>query len=276
MDLINLIHKECCKANIKAFDKEGALKTLVELVDRNPGGKDLDKRVILQGLHAREEKGSTGIGGQIAIPHTEVPGLDEFLIVIATSARGVEFDSLDNKKVRMFFLILAPEGRASEHVKVLAGISRALSLSGVKQEILSAETETALYESFVRHLSGGKTTEEMKKKEEMNLLTVYLFDEDLIYDILELFLELGIEGANVTEAYGMGEYISNVPLFAGFLGFMNDRTNRSKEIKALLPESRVEAVVEGIEAITGDLDKTQGAAVIVTPVLMWKGTMKVM
>ncbi|OQY30901.1 MAG: hypothetical protein B6241_15150 [Spirochaetaceae bacterium 4572_59] len=110
----------------------------------------------------------------------------------------------------------------------------------------------------------------------MQLLSLVLFDLNLIYDILEMFLEKGFEGANITESYGMGEYISNVPLFAGFLGFMNDRTNRSKTIQVIVPQSRMGDVIEGIESITGDLDKKQGAALMVTPVILWKGTMKMM
>lgn len=274
MELIDIIHQDCCRAGIEADGKEGALKILTDLASRHEAMKELDREEVLRLIHKREAQGSTGIGSQLAIPHAAVPGLKDFVVAIATSHKGVEFESIDKKKVRLFFLILAPEGKASEHLKILANISRTLSLPGVKHELLGAETETSLFESFVRHLSGGET--ELKKKEEMSLLTLYLFDEDLIYDILELFLQLGIEGANIAESYGMGEYISNVPLFAGFLGFMNGKTNRSKQIQALIPRSRVEKIVEGIESITGDLDKKEGAALMITPVLLWKGTMKVM
>ena len=274
MDLIDIVHQEYTMANIRAAGKEEALALLVEIARRLPPLSDISPDIILSGLHEREKKGSTGIGGHIAIPHTAVPGLDRFTVIIATSRKGIEFESIDRKKVRLFFMILAPEDRAADHLKVLANISRTLSLPGVKQELLAAESSTALFESFVRHLGGEGSGK--KATEKLELLTVYLFDEELIYDILELFIQLGIEGANVADAYGMGEYISNVPLFAGFLGFMNVRTNRSKEIKAVVPESQVDSVIEGIEAITGDLSKTQGAAVLVTPILKMKGSMKMM
>ena len=66
------------------------------------------------------------------------------------------------------------------------------------------------------------------------------------------------------------------PSLQGFLSFMNDRTNRSKTIQALIPDESISDVVEGIEAITGDLDKKQGAALFVTAVSLWKGTMKML
>lgn len=274
MELIDIIHQDCCKAGIEADGKEAALEILTDLAHRHEAMEGLDREEILKQIREREIQGSTGIGNQLAIPHAAIPGLKEFVVAIATSHKGVEFDSIDKKRVRLFFLILAPEGMASDHLKILANISRTLSLPGVRPELLAAETKTSLFESFVRHLSGGET--ELMKKEKMSLLTLYLFDEEIIYDILELFLQMGIEGANISDSYGMGEYISNVPLFAGFLGFMSQKNNRSKQIQALIPHSRVEKIVEGIESITGDLDKKQGAALMITPVQLWKGTMKMM
>jgi PTS system nitrogen regulatory IIA component len=275
MDIQNMFNQECCKANINTTGKRDTLELLADLALKHPSAARVDKTVLMERLLAREEKGSTGIGNQLAIPHSEIPNLESFVVVMATSARGVEFDSIDDKKARLFFMILAPEGEAPNHLKVLAMISRTLSLPGVKPEILAAPTETALFEGFMGRLNPEQSAK-TKLKEEMSLLFLVLFDLDLIYDILEMFLQKGIEGANVTDSYGMGEYISNVPLFAGFLGFMNDRTNRSKTIQVLIPKTSVESVVEGIESITGDLDKKQGAALFVTPVQMWKGTMKMM
>jgi len=277
MDLQNMFHPECVKANIAGARKDDILKSLAKLAMKHPAAAGVDRDVLMTRLYEREEKGSTGIGSQLAIPHCQVPGLEQFVISLATSQKGVEYESIDNKKARLFFMILAPEGQAADHLKVLALISRTLSLPNVRQEMLAAPTETALYEAFMTRVApDGGTAPQKKEKEEMSLLSLVLFDLDLIYDILEMFLQNGIEGANITESYGMGEYISNVPLFAGFLGFMNDRTNRSKTIQALIPKSSINTIVEGIESITGDLDKKQGAALFITPVQLWKGTMKMM
>ncbi len=47
----------------------------------------------------------------------------------------------------------------------------------------------------------------------MKLLYVVLYIEDFIYDILEFFIEMGNDGTTIIESSGMGEYISNVPMF---------------------------------------------------------------
>ena len=275
MDMLKMLHPDSCQPNIPATNKQAVLETLADLALKNPNAADASRDVLMKRLLEREEQGSTGIGNQLAIPHCQVPGLKNFVIALATSAKGVDYEAIDGKKSRLFFMILAPEGEAASHLKVLAHISRTLSLPGVRPEILAAPTELALFEAFMSK-ANPEGTAELKKREEMSLLTLILFDKDLIYDVLEMFLQKGIEGATINDSYGMGEYISNVPLFAGFLGFMNDRTNRSKTLKALIPTAAMNSIVEGIEAITGDLDKKQGAALFITPVQLWKGTMKMM
>ncbi len=271
-----MIHPDSCKANIAGNTKKEILENLADLAMKHPAASQVDRAELMKRIYEREEKGSTGIGSQLAIPHSEVPGLAEFVVIIATSQKGVDFEAIDSKKARLFFMILAPPGEASDHLKILAMISRTLSLPGVRPAMLAAPTETALFEAFMANVRPSGAAPKTEKKEDMSLLSLVLFDLDLIYDILEMFLQKGIEGANITESYGMGEYISNVPLFAGFLGFMNDRTNRSKTIQVLIPQSRVGDLVEGIESITGDLDKKQGAALFVSPVSLYKGTMKMM
>ena len=93
---------------------------------------------------------------------------------------------------------------------------------------------------------------------------------------MDVVIEEGIDGATILESSGMGHYISNIPLFASFIGFMNEDRNRSNTILATVPESRVERMVKGIEEITGDLDKTQGAMIMVMDVAFSKGSMKMM
>ena len=274
MDLIKLINKKGCKTNIKGKDKVTIIKNLVKLSLDSPVMEGIEENIILNLLMDREKQGSTGIGEQIAIPHAGIPGLKEFVVCMATSKKGLDFNSIDKKKVRLFFLILGPEGKATKHLQILAAISRIISHLKVKNELLQAPTETALFESFIRHTHAIKAA--TGTKENLKLLTIILFDQTLIYSLLELFLQEGIDGCNITESSGMGEYISNVPLFAGFLGFMNEMTNKSKTIQAMIPESRVDEIIEGIENITGDLDTTQGAMLFITSVERWKGSMKMM
>jgi nitrogen PTS system EIIA component len=209
------------------------------------------------------------------MPHARIKGIDKFLVFIITSIKGVDFDSLDKKKVKLIFVILGPAEAVQDHLKILATISRTLGSSvAVRNEIKKAKTNTALYEAFVRH--SRLSTGDREKNRKMKLLYVVLYIEDFLYDILEFFIEMGIEGTTIIESSGMGEYISNVPMFAEFIGFMKENKNRSKTLMTLIPEHKLDDIIEGIEEITGDLDKKQGAMIIVTDISFVKGTMKMM
>lgn len=50
----------------------------------------------------------------------------------------------------------------------------------------------------------------------MVLLMIILTREEILEDLLEAFLEIGITGGTVIDAHGMGEILSrDVPIFAG-------------------------------------------------------------
>ncbi len=275
MELIEIIDRKCCVVNFKASTKDDVLQKISEIAVRSPLLEKIGQESLFNQLKTREEQGSTGFGDGIAMPHARIKGMEKFLVFIITSTKGVEFDSLDKKKVKLIFVILGPAEAVQDHLKILATISRTLgSSAGVRNEMMKAQTNTALYEAFIRHsrLSTGGSA----KTRKMKLLYVVLYIEDFLYDILEFFIEMGIEGTTIIESSGMGEYISNVPMFAEFISFMKENKNRSKTLMTLVPEDKMDDLIEGIEEITGDLDKKQGAMIIVTDISFFKGTMKMM
>ncbi len=275
MDLAAIFISASCSVNLKAKNKEGAIESLAALASRSGKTGAASEKAIAVALSERESQGSTGFGDEIAIPHARVAGLDDFIVFIAHAPKGVDFDSLDKKKVKLFFVILGPEDRPSEHVQILAALSRSLSGTTLKKELLAAGTTEIMTESFLRH-SGEKHDDTPTRKQKMKLLILILYMEDFIYHILEYFLEEGIEGATILDSSGMGQYISNIPLFATFIGFMNEQKNRSNIILATIPADREDELIKGIEAITGDLDKKQGAMLMTLDIGHWKGTMKMM
>lgn len=272
MDLYNILDEQACTVNFKAKDKIDALKKIASIAAHTPSLQGYSEELIFQKLQERELKGTTGFGKGVAIPHTRIDGMTDFLLFIVTSPKGVNFKSIDHKKVHLFFVLVGPSTNVSEHLKILASISRLLSQSGFKKELVKAPSRIALYEAFIRNTRMEDKAEIKIKK--YKLLHIILYVEEFLYDILEYLLENGIEGATIIESYGMGQYISNIPLFASFIGFMKENKNQSKTIITLIPETQEQKLIEGIEKITGDLNKKQGAMVFTQEVSFSKGTMK--
>ena len=124
MKIMDFLNKKAITADLKATDKDGVIKELVELL-ANAGDID-NKEEMIKAVLAREGLGSTGIGQGIGIPHAKTPNVKSLVAAFGLSQKGVNFDSLDGEPVHIFFLLVAPEESAGPHLKSLARISRML------------------------------------------------------------------------------------------------------------------------------------------------------
>jgi len=273
MNFYEITCEAACAANVPARHREDLLRVCAKQAMHAPALKALGEDRIYEALLSREHQGSTGFGGGAAIPHARFDELEEFVFFIVTSRHPIDFEAVDNKRVSVFFVLVGPSTQVKEHLKALAGVSTVVSRTNVVNELRLAAGGGVLYEGFL-----SKTRDEKPRKFQKNqkLLVVILYEDDLFYDLLEYFLEEGIDGATVIDSVGMGQYISNIPLFSSFVSFMNEDHNRSRTILATVPEGLVQQVVQGIETLTGDLDKNQGAMIMVLDLAFTKGSMKMM
>lgn len=123
-------------AELRGTGKKDVLAELTEaLVAANPS---LNREEVIRVLLERERLGSTGIGDGVAIPHGKLKHLDRQLIAFGLSRKGVEFDAMDGKPARLFFLLIAPEDAVGVHLKTLARISKLLKAPLVRERLLSA------------------------------------------------------------------------------------------------------------------------------------------
>lgn len=147
MNIQDMLKKEFIVENLKSRTKK---EVLVELSDVfSHGNTDIDRNTVIEVLLEREKLGSTGIGDGIAIPHGKLADLEKLIISFGKSATGVDFDSLDGKPVHIFFLLLAPENSAGQHLKALARISRMLKDVPFRESLLKAETSEDAYNLIV-------------------------------------------------------------------------------------------------------------------------------
>mgnify|MGYP000097261832 FL=1 len=102
--LEKLLSEERVKIGMKAKNKDEALEELVDLLKLPQNSKN----IILEALKKREVIGSTGIGRGIAIPHTRSTIVNDVYLAIGVSKEGIDFQSVDNQPVRLFFLLVAP------------------------------------------------------------------------------------------------------------------------------------------------------------------------
>lgn len=128
--------------NIDAGSKKQAFQHMVEAVAGHIGA---DADALMTALIDRERIGSTGIGNGVAIPHIKVAGLEKPFGVLARLEKPVDYDAIDGLPVDIVFMLLAPqESRTTQHLKLLAQVSRLLKDGKTCNGIRSAETRDSI------------------------------------------------------------------------------------------------------------------------------------
>jgi mannitol/fructose-specific phosphotransferase system IIA component (Ntr-type) len=134
--LSELLSAERVKVPLDSRTKSDVLKELVELV--TSGREDRDAGAILSSVREREMVLSTGVGGGVAIPHGKTPHIDQLVLAAGVAPEPIDFDALDGKPVRLFFLLVGPESASGAHVKALSRISRLLRRESLRTDLLVA------------------------------------------------------------------------------------------------------------------------------------------
>jgi len=142
MKILDVLHKETIIPDMKSRTKIEVLDELVAPVARLTA---VDRDELVNVLLERERLGSTGIGGGIGIPHGKVKHLDNLIVGIGLSRKGVDFESLDGQPTRIFFLLVTPENSTGLHLKLLARISRILKNEPFKERLLQANNSSEIY-----------------------------------------------------------------------------------------------------------------------------------
>lgn len=139
MKIMDFLSKKAITANLKASDKEGVIREMVDLLAKADEIKNKDD--LTKALLTRESLGSTGIGQGIGIPHAKSSNAKNLVAAFGLSQKGVNFDSLDGELVYIFFLLIAPEESAGPHLKALARISRMLKDKYFREMLKKAKDE---------------------------------------------------------------------------------------------------------------------------------------
>jgi len=144
MNITDLLRKDFIIEELKSKTKKEVLFELSEAFAR--GGLNVDCDAMVEVLMEREKLGSTGIGEGIAIPHGKLTGLENLIVSFGRTTEGIDFDSLDGKPVHIFFLLMAPENSAGQHLKALAKISRMLKEEDFRKELMDVKTSDDIYD----------------------------------------------------------------------------------------------------------------------------------
>lgn len=137
-----LINEQLIEMNLSVKTKEEAIRHLAGLAMEAGRVNDVDKYV--EAVLKREEECSTAVGFGVAIPHGKTDGVNEPFLGFA-KVKNLDWQALDDNTVDIVFIIGVPAAQAgSEHLKILAMISRKLMKQDFRDQLRKAQTKEEL------------------------------------------------------------------------------------------------------------------------------------
>ena len=136
MTFINRLVPEQVNLDLSASSKEEILHELISMLNVDDQHKDIFLEMVLQ----REQLGSTGLGGGVAIPHGRSLLVNDLHLICGVSKKGIYYQALDRKKVFLFFLIIAPHREVSnQYLPLLGNLAKIASDPETVQRLRNAE-----------------------------------------------------------------------------------------------------------------------------------------
>ncbi|HSC89339.1 MAG TPA: PTS sugar transporter subunit IIA [Polyangiaceae bacterium] len=136
-------------------DKSAVLGCLADLLAQTLG---VTAEEVRGPLWEREQLQSTGIGDGVAIPHTALDAATTQTAALLLCPQGVPFDAIDGAPVRIVFGVVGPKRAASEHLKILAKVSRLLRSPETRRRLLESPSAEHAYALIEEHESSSLGT----------------------------------------------------------------------------------------------------------------------
>lgn len=144
MRLTDVLRSELIKIPLSGSSRDDCIKELIEkLTEKNIITAE-DK--IFQAVLDREKIMTTGVGNSIAIPHCKHADSPEFAVCLGIHPKGVDFEAIDKKAVKIIFLLVGPENNPGLHIKLLSRISRLMSNEELRNQLQKCSADNEAFD----------------------------------------------------------------------------------------------------------------------------------
>ena len=144
MKLKEFIVTEAIVPQINASDRDGALRELVaSLAAAGALPADAIDEVVVA-LVEREQRGSTGFGKGVAVPHVKHPRVTKMAGTVGRSVNGIDFAALDHQPVYSVVLLLSPENAPQQHLQAMNAVFNNLQKDTFRRFLRQSSTREAI------------------------------------------------------------------------------------------------------------------------------------
>jgi len=148
MKLKDILSEDAIKIPLNGREKKQIIEELVEMLAQ--ARRINDQNEVLKAVLDREAVMSTGVGDQVAIPHGKAEAAPEIVAALGITRQAVDFQSIDEKPVRLVWLLVGPPNQTGPHLKALSRISRLMHKPEFRDRLIAVRTVNEALDAIVR------------------------------------------------------------------------------------------------------------------------------
>jgi fructose-specific phosphotransferase system IIA component len=146
MKISDILTENLVATGLPGNTKNEVIDAMIELVASSP--KVMDKEKVRKAIFEREEIMSTGVGNGFAIPHGKTEAVSDIVAAFAVTAQPIDYQSLDEKPVRLVFLLVGKDNLVGPHIKLLSRISRLMNKEEFRRRLLDMKSPREILDAF--------------------------------------------------------------------------------------------------------------------------------
>lgn len=146
MKISDILTESLVITGLEGNSKDEIIDAMIELVASSP--KVQDKAKVREAILEREKIMSTGVGNGFAIPHGKTDAVTDIVAAFAITAEPIDYQSLDEKPVRLVFLLVGKDSMVGPHIKLLSRISRLMNKEEFRKRLQGTKTSKEVIDMF--------------------------------------------------------------------------------------------------------------------------------
>lgn len=148
MRLQDLLTDKVIRIPLQNTEKEKIIEEMIDLLAQTK--KLRDRNLALAKVLERERVMSTGMGEGVAIPHAKTEAVDELVAAFGITSSDVDFQAIDEKPVRLVFLLVGPMDPTGPHLQALSRISRLMHRKDFRDRLIAAHSAEEVIEAIAK------------------------------------------------------------------------------------------------------------------------------
>ena len=146
--LSDLLPDEQVRVPLKSRTKTKVIEELLDLLPINDAAiRDAARDAVLN----REAELTTGIGRGVAIPHGRSAAIPRHMCSFGIAHDPIDFDAIDGKPCRIFFLCVSNPNDTGPHIRVLSQMARVLNTPTARKALVGAADADQVRDVFLQN-----------------------------------------------------------------------------------------------------------------------------